>query len=155
MLALKPIACHKLNLCRTTPFTENKNISLRMLTNFYSSSNHTTSHILLLASRGLSSCNNNHILHRIINTMHYFLRSTRHNTWERRRTCHAWWGLLLWLLYCLACIRLLPCATFLIEPKLYFNTNNKLKEIKRIYNKKKKLKHVDLKETLKTIIIQF
>jgi len=46
---------------------------------------------------------------------------------------------------------------FQIEPKLYFNTNNKIKEIKSIDNKKKKkkLKHVDLKKTLTTIIIQF
>jgi hypothetical protein len=47
-------------------------------------------------------------------------------------------GLLLWWVYCLACIRLLPCAMFQIEPKLYFNTNNKIKEIKSIDNKKRR-----------------
>jgi len=39
-------------------------------------------HIFFPASRGLFSCNKSHILHRIINNMHYFRRSTRHSTWE-------------------------------------------------------------------------
>jgi hypothetical protein len=83
MSTLKPIACHRPNLCRTTSFT----INHHRLANFCSRSSPAMSHILLSASRGLSICSNIDILQGVINNMHYFW-STRHNTWERGSRIH-------------------------------------------------------------------